>query len=117
MEEITSLDELTSFLESFLQDATVWCRLEWQKNENEQSIILTQFEGQFDFCDVVADEAGREIALEFLFHPSKEYEEPQVVSLPVDPDDVEVNILENALEIESLDFYLLLTIANGSPKS
>lgn len=114
MEPIGNLDELTAFLEDFLTDATVWCRLEWYQPVNQQSIVLSQFQGKFDFCDAVTDESGREVALEFVFFPQGETQEAGVVSLPVDPDDVDVNILDQALEIESLDFYLLLKISNGS---
>jgi hypothetical protein len=114
MESIDSLEELAAFLGDFLADSTVWCRLEWDQSANRQSIVLAQFEGQFDLCDVVADESGREVALEFLFHPVAGQEEPPVTTIPVDPDDVEVNILDQALEIESLDFYLLLRISKVS---
>jgi hypothetical protein len=114
MEEIHNLQDLASFLENFLEDTTVWCRLEWNGHQSPQSIVLSQFEGKFDFCDVSTDESDRGIALEFVFHPTEAAEEPQIVSLPVDPDDIEVNILDEALEIESLDFYILLRITNRS---
>ncbi|GAX90048.1 hypothetical protein [Effusibacillus lacus] len=111
-DSINSLEDLVSFLDDFLQDSTVWCRLEWDNPIAEDTVVLAQFQARYDMCDIVEGEAERVIALEFLFHPSDFEEEVPSLSLPVDPDDVEVNILDDALEMQSLDYRLLLRITN-----
>lgn len=114
LDSISELEDLTGFINDFLEDSIIWSRLEWDRPGGQDTFVLTQFLGRFDLCDVVLNESDQEIALEFLFHPVDGDEVPSI-SLPIDPDDVEVNILDNGLEIQSLDFYLLLTIANRSP--
>lgn len=110
MDPIHNLEDLTSFLEDFLQDSTVWCQLQWIKNDSEEPIQLAKFLGQFDYCDLVVDEMQQEVGIEFVFFPPDTFNEPAVATLPVDPDDVEVNILDNALEISSLEYSMILSI-------
>ncbi|WP_018131172.1 hypothetical protein [Effusibacillus pohliae] len=114
MDSLHELEELASFLEDFLLDRAVWARLEWEPPDGRSPIVLCQFAGQIDFCDVAADETDRETALEFLFYPQRDGEEPPTVALPVDPENVEVNLLDDGLEIRSLEFCLLFTIASCS---
>jgi hypothetical protein len=84
--------------------------LEWHRPDAEDGIVLANFTEKYDFCDVALDAEGNETALEFLFHSRHSDSEPPAISLPVDPDDVVVNILEGAMEIESMEFYLTLSI-------
>jgi hypothetical protein len=114
MEPIDGLEDVSNLINDFLEDASVWCKLEWDKPLSEDALVLAQFSGRFDFCDVVWNEREQEIALEFLFHPEVGGTEVPSISLPIDPDDVEVNILDNGLEIQSLDFCLFVTITNRS---
>lgn len=110
MHEIKELEDLTGFINDFLQDSLVGCRLEWNRPDAYDAVVVANFVEKYDFCDVALDGDGNETALEFLFHSRYSDGEPTAVSLPVDPDDVTVNILEGALEIESLEFYLMLSI-------
>lgn len=114
LDSISELEDLTSFINDFLEDSIIWSRLEWDMPDSQDTFVLTQFSGRFDLCDVVLNESDQEIALELLFHPVDGDEVP-TISMPIDPEDVEVNILDKGLEIQSLDFYLLLTIADRPP--
>lgn len=114
MEPINGLEEVANLINDFLEDAAVWCRLEWAKPLSEDRFILAQFSGRFDFSDVVWNESDQEIALEIFFYPDADGTEVPSISLPIDPDDVEVNMLDDGLEIQSLDFCLYATITSRS---
>ncbi|BCJ86173.1 hypothetical protein [Effusibacillus dendaii] len=115
MDAINGLQDLALFLEEFFSDSVVRGKLEWQLQTDGDSIILAQVEGPFDFCDVLTGKNETEIALEFMLHPQQPGHEVSSIAIPVDPDDVEVNILDQAIEIESMDYYLLLHITNHLP--
>lgn len=117
MDSITELEDLTGLINDLLEDSTVWCQLEWDMPESDETFTLAQFSGDFDLCDVVLNELEQESALEFLFYPSSDAEEIPSLVLPIDPDDVEVNILDDGLEMQSLDFYLVITITNRTPRA
>jgi hypothetical protein len=107
-EQITQLDELVQLLDDLLRDRELFVRLEMYEREG---MVLAQFAGRYDLCDVVIGENGEEIALEFLFDSitfNGVSQESQSIAIPVDPDDVEVNILEQAIEIESRGFFLTI---------
>jgi hypothetical protein len=112
-EQITQLDELVQLLDDLLRDRELFVRLEMYEREdmNEREWVLAQFAGRYDLCDVVIGENGEAIALEFLFDSitfNGVSQESQSIAIPVDPDDVEVNILEQAIEIESRGFFLTI---------
>jgi hypothetical protein len=112
-EQITQLDELVQLLDDLLRDRDLFVRLEMfeQEETHERECVLAQFAGTYDLCDVVIGEHGEEIALEFLFDSMTSndgMQESQSIAIPVDPDDVEVNILEQAIEIESRGFFLTI---------
>jgi hypothetical protein len=112
-EAITQLDELAQFMDDLLRDRKLFVRLEMfeQEHAHEKTCVLAQFTGQYDLCDVVTGEYGEEIALEFLFDGQAAGDgslEGPTIAIPVDPDDVEVNILDQEIEIESKGYFLTL---------
>ncbi|ASS75963.1 hypothetical protein CIG75_14010 [Tumebacillus algifaecis] len=113
-EPLSGLDDLVQILETMFADEKVSVRLEMQveRGESVTDLVLAQFNGQFDLCDIVMSELETEVALEFLFQEMSgvlEAEEPSVVTLPIDPQDVEVDLHEQKVTLESGAFTLTLT--------
>lgn len=110
-EPVTGLEDLVEILEAFFTEATVWVRLEMQdvRGEAVHDHILAQFAATFDLCDIVQSETGDDVAFEFLFRELVEQvEEPRMITLPIDPQDIEVDLSEAGITLDSRNFTLSL---------
>jgi hypothetical protein len=112
-EPVSGLEDLTAILEAMFADEYVAVRLEMQlvRGEAATDLVLAQFHATLDLCDIVMSENEEEVALEFLFQQMsgpEGSEEPSVVTIPVDPQDVEVDLHENMVKLESGAFTLTL---------
>jgi hypothetical protein len=112
-EPVSGLEDLTAILEAMFADEYVAVRLEMQlvRGEAATDLVLAQFHATLDLCDIVMSENEEEVALELLFQQMsgpEGSEEPSVVTIPVDPQDVEVDLHENMVKLESGAFTLTL---------
>jgi len=111
-EPVSGLEDLLQVLESLFAEANVWVRLEMQEERGElvHDHILAQFASMLDLIDVVQSEEGQDVALEFLFREVDELEqgEPRLVTLPIDPGDIEVDLFETKVVMASGMFTLTL---------
>ncbi|ARU62197.1 hypothetical protein CBW65_15170 [Tumebacillus avium] len=113
-EPVSGLEDLVQILETLFADDRVSVRLEMQMERGEAvtELVLAQFNGRLDLCDIVMSELEEEVALEFLFQEMsgpEEAEEPSVVTMPIDPQDTEVDLHEQKVTLESGLFTLTLT--------
>ena len=111
-EPVSGLHDVIDILETFFAEYRVWVKLEMQLEKGEEvlELVLTQFASEYDMCDVVESETNQEIALEFLFREvnSEESGEPHLVTLPIDPQDVEIDLLDGECVLQSGAFKLTL---------
>lgn len=113
-EPVSGLEDLVQILETLFADDRVSVRLEMQveRGESVTELVLAQFNGRLDLCDIVMSELEEEVALEFLFQEMsgpEEAEEPSAVTMPIDPQDTEVDLHEQKVTLESGSFTLTLT--------
>lgn len=113
-EPVSGLEDLVQILETLFADDRVSVRLEMQmeRGETVTELVLAQFNGRLDLCDIVMSELEEEVALEFLFQEMsgpEGAEEPSVVTMPIDPQDTEVDLHEQKVTLESGLFTLTLT--------
>ncbi|MBL0388161.1 hypothetical protein JJB07_16205 [Tumebacillus sp. ITR2] len=111
-EPVSGLEDLIGILESLFSEAPVWVRLEMQEERGEivHEHLLAQFASTFDLCDLVQSEAGEDVAMEFLFRETEEEAggEPQSVTFPIDPQDIEVDLSPEEVTLTSRNFSLTL---------
>ncbi|PWK06944.1 hypothetical protein [Tumebacillus permanentifrigoris] len=111
-EPVSGLEDLIGILESLFAETPVWVRLEMQEERGEivHDHLLAQFASTFDLCDIVQSEAGEDVAIEFLFRESEEEAggEPQAVTLPIDPQDIEVDLTPEQVTLTTGLFTLTL---------
>ncbi|MFD2170926.1 hypothetical protein [Tumebacillus lipolyticus] len=117
-EPMSGLEELVQLVETLYADERVAVRLEMQLERDGAvtDLVLTQFDASLDLCDIVMSESDREIALEFLFQELSGLggaEEQSVVTMPIDPQDVEVDLHESMMTVESGAFTLTLQVFRG----
>ena len=109
--EVEGLEDLAGILETLFGDQTVYVRL-WMREERGETVhehLLAQFASTLDLCGIVQSEAEEDVALEFLFREvdaSGEGEEPRMITLPVDPQDVEVDLDPDQVAVSSGSFTL-----------
>ncbi|KEO82516.1 hypothetical protein [Tumebacillus flagellatus] len=117
-EPVSGLDDLIGILESLFAETPVWVRLEMQEERGEvvHDHLLAQFASTFDLCDLVQSEAGEDVALEFLFRETEEEAggEPQSVTLPINPQDIEVDLSPEEVTLTSGVFALTLQRLSAS---
>lgn len=118
-EPVSGLHDLIDIFEAFFAEYRVWVKLEMQVERGEEvyELVLAQFASDYDMCDAVESEANQEIALEFLFREVDEREngEPQTITMPIDPQDVEVDLLDGKVVLQSGSFTLTIErLENGS---
>jgi hypothetical protein len=120
-EPVSGLEDLIGILESLFAETPVWVQLEMQEERGElvHDHLLAQFASTFDLCDVVQSEAGEDVAIEFLFRESEEEAggEPQAVTMPIDPQDVEVDLSPEQVTLSSGLFTLTLQRLTAKPGS
>ncbi len=117
-EPMSGLEELVQLVETLYADERVAVRLEMQLERDGAvtDLVLTQFDASLDLCDIVMSESDQEIALEFLFQELSGLggaEEQSVVTMPIDPQDVEVDLHESMMTVESGAFTLTLQVFRG----
>jgi hypothetical protein len=105
-EPVSGLDDLVGILGTLFEGQRVWVRLEMTETRGEDvhEHLLAQFASELDLIDTVVAENGQEVALEFLFREVEETpfgEEPRMVSFPLDPNDVEVDLDEGRVVLQS----------------
>ncbi|MGB8955080.1 MAG: hypothetical protein WCC10_06885 [Tumebacillaceae bacterium] len=110
-EPVSGLEDLIGILENLFADDRVWLRLELHEEQGErvQEYTLAQFAATLDMCDIVQDEAGQDVALELMFREvAGAAGEPNLVTLPIDPTDVEVDLFEDRVVLYSKGFVLTM---------
>ncbi|MGZ6530025.1 MAG: hypothetical protein ACXVC5_08685 [Tumebacillaceae bacterium] len=111
LEPISGLEDLVQILETLFADQKLWLRLEMQEERGESvhDHILAQFASTLDLCDIVQSEAGEDVGIEFLFRElDEQVGEPRMLTMPIDPQDVEVDLSEQVVTLQSGMFTLTL---------
>lgn len=110
-EPVSGLEDLAQLLETLFADQRIWLRLEMQEERGEtvHDHVLAQFASTLDLVDIVQSEAGEDVGIEFLFRElDEQVGEPQMITLPIDPQDIEVDLSEQVVTLESGLFTLTL---------
>jgi len=110
-EPATGLDDLVGILENMFVERLVFVRLEMHEERGELLVehLLAQFASTLDLIDLVQAEDGQETGLEFLFREldhTPEGSEPRLVTFPIDPQDVEVDLFDEQVVMSSGAFTL-----------
>lgn len=110
---VEGLEDLAGILESLFGDSQVFVRL-WMREERGETVhehLLSQFAGTLDLCGIVQSESEEDVALELLFRevdPTGGGEEPRLMAMPVDSQDVEVDLDPDQVAVSSGSFTLAI---------
>jgi len=111
--EVEGLEDLAALLESLFGDSQVFVRL-WLREERVETVhehLLAQFAGTLDLCGIVQSEAEEDVALELLFREvdgADGGEEPRLMTMPVDSQDVEVDLDPDQVAVSSGSFTMAI---------
>lgn len=110
---VEGLEDLAGILESLFGDSQVLVRL-WMREERGETVhehLLAQFAGTLDLCGIVQSETEEDVAIELLFGEVDRTdggEEPRLMAMPVDPQDVEVDLDLDQVAVSSGSFTLAI---------